>query len=104
LENVCDRLAVSLLDHSGIADLHEDVFRELCPELFDASAFLVEPGPIATKASPIKNVSNGKRLPPARREAAARQALEKHRGHVGSAADELGISRVTLWRWSKGTV
>ncbi len=104
LENVCDRLAVSLLDHSGIADLHEDVFRELCPELFDASALLVEPGQIATKASPIKNVSNGKRLPPAHREAAARQALEKHRGHVGSAADELGISRVTLWRWIKGTV
>lgn len=104
LENVCDRLAVSLLDHSCVADLQEDVFRDLCPELFEGSAFLTESRQITTKANPIKKTGAGKRQPPARRQAAALEALEKHQGQVGSAADELGISRVTLWRWSKGRV
>jgi transcriptional regulator with PAS, ATPase and Fis domain len=67
---------------------------ELPPEFREARAERV--GVAAVRPSdPVR----GSRPPPGIAEAEAiRAALERHGGHIGRAADELGMSRPTFWR------
>ena len=90
LENVCDRMAVYLQqfdsdDAIEWGDLHHE-----CPELFQEQ--LPHGHPSSGAAPPIR--------PPSRHERAL-QALERHHGHPGAAAAELGVSRSTFWRWAR---
>lgn len=100
LENVCDRLAVSLLGKRG-SSLQTQDFQGMCPELFRQ----VAENPLPAEHRPLQTAPNtsGKlrRRVTSERRTAALEALEKHHGQVNLAADELGISRITLWRWSR---
>ena len=102
LENVCDRLAVAAIDHQEGQEISEETFRDLCPELFSGSAACRMPKEINSKAVPDRSPSREKPATVDQRRTVALQAIEKHHGQTGPAAVELGISRVTLWRWSNG--
>ncbi|MBY0408863.1 MAG: sigma 54-interacting transcriptional regulator, partial [Burkholderiaceae bacterium] len=101
LENICDRLAVYLQQYARVEEVDWSELHEECPELFLVAATdksgcekpaLVSAGPPAISAPEAH--------PPGRR-ARALEALERHKGHPGTAAAELGISRSTFWRWSR---
>ncbi|MGD2135086.1 MAG: sigma 54-interacting transcriptional regulator [Gemmatimonadales bacterium] len=79
LENLIEHGFV--LCHDGLIDVHH------LPEDLQA---IGRSGPART----------ARRLPPLQRQEATaiRAALDRHRGHRGRAAEELGISRTTLWR------
>ncbi len=102
LENVCDRLAVAVIDHQSGQDLSQETFRNLCPELFDGSTPTTLSDQGFTKKRSVASSGAEQRPAAGQRRTAALQALERHQGQVSPAAKELGISRVTLWRWSNG--
>ncbi len=82
LQNLCERLAVLLADPHGVQDMGLDTLRSECPELFAPAS-----------ATPMA-------LPPeaplSRRVAAAMHQAGNNRQR---AAQLLGVSRSTLWRW-----
>jgi propionate catabolism operon transcriptional regulator len=80
LENFSERIAVFLLQFQRIEEIAYDGLELDCPELFETL-----PSGLQT-APPSKN----------RR---ACLALEKSGGNHAQAAQQLGISRSTLWRW-----
>jgi len=80
LENMCERIAVFLMQYPDTAELDHDALRHDCPELYAAA-------------------DGGDGQPLSRRELAL-QALRRCGGSRQAAASELGISRATLWRWA----
>lgn len=95
LENLCDRLAVYLQQYAQIDDVDWSALRDECPELFSAGARDEDGCNKTTLAGAAPKDS------PPSRSARAHEALERHQGHPGAAAAELGISRSTFWRWSR---
>jgi len=89
LDNVCERLAVYLLQFTREADVDWQPLAHECPELFDAPAAPLAPG---------RAVTRGEAGLPTRAQA-AQGALAEHGGSRQAAARALGISRATLWRW-----
>jgi len=81
LENISDRLAVYLLQFDSNHKIDFSGFFDECPEIFDSTP----------KGS----------YKPIARDALARQALIDQNGSHINAANQLGISRTTLWRWLK---
>ncbi|OZI17987.1 propionate catabolism operon regulatory protein PrpR [Bordetella genomosp. 7] len=79
LENMCERIAVFLMQYPDAADLDHDALRHDCPELYAAA--------------------DGRDGHPMSRRDLALQALRRCGGSRQAAASELGISRATLWRW-----
>jgi len=84
LRNICERLALSLLAEP-LQALTPKLLMQAMPELA-ATPARREPdtSPFATDAALTKQQLN--------------QVLQKFRGNRAAAADELGISRTTLWR------
>ena len=83
LENLCERIAVYLADFSALETVDWGGLLDECPELKVDIPFDPEhPAP---------------RLPSPRERAVA--ALARHGGSRHAAAQHLGISRSTLWRW-----
>jgi propionate catabolism operon transcriptional regulator len=82
LENIADRIAVYLLQFSEADSIDYEGLRDDCPELFAAAA----PG-----HSLDVGVSKARLL----------EQLELNNGNRALAAQSLGISRSTLWRWMK---
>ncbi|MFN3496169.1 MAG: sigma 54-interacting transcriptional regulator, partial [Hydrogenophaga sp.] len=95
LENVCQRIAVCLMQMPPGEALPYATLATECAEVFGAS-----------EAQPPRSWRNGRETPApagqAGRAARARHALEQHRGHHGHAAQSLGVSRTTFWRWLRG--
>ena len=81
LENMSERIAVFLSQYDGLDDVEYDALRQDCPELFEGAGDIINDADIASL-----------------RERAAR-ALEACGGRRQQAAQRLGISRSTLWRW-----
>jgi len=86
LENICERLAVFMVQFASAATVDWTELRDECPELFDTSA-----APRAADAE----------LLPVQRTQQARTLLEQHFGNHQATAKALGVSRSTLWRWLK---
>ncbi len=93
LQNVCTRLAVRLADARGGAGaapedsrqhLHEDLHEEL-PELFLPSAAPTAPGLALPPDAPAHQ--------------RAAEAMQRAGNNRQRAAQLLGVSRSTLWRW-----
>jgi transcriptional regulator, propionate catabolism operon regulatory protein len=82
LENICERLAVFLLQFDGADRVDLSLLPDDCPELFEAR----EVQPLASEGSMAERVAEAMRLANGNRQEAARR---------------LGISRSTLWRWLK---
>jgi propionate catabolism operon transcriptional regulator len=82
LENIADRIAVYLLQFTDAGAIDYEGLRDDCPELFVAGA----PGPGAPGAD-----SRARLL----------DELKLSNGNRALAAQNLGISRSTLWRWMK---
>ncbi|MGV3680086.1 MAG: propionate catabolism operon regulatory protein PrpR [Acidovorax sp.] len=80
LENLAERIAVFLLQFDRVGDVRYAELAHDCPELF------AQPGAAAGAAD----------LPLAERVA---QAMELAGGRRAEAAQRLGVSRSTLWRW-----
>jgi len=80
LENLGERIAVFLSQFERLEDIVYEDLRHECPELFTGR----EPA-LASPAMPSKS-----RL---------REVLTAHGGHRQKAAQQLGVSRSTLWRW-----
>jgi len=83
LENLCERIAVYLADFSALETVDWGGLLDECPEL--NVDIPVDPGHPAP------------RLQSPRGRAVA--ALARHGGSRHAAAQQLGISRSTLWRW-----
>jgi transcriptional regulator, propionate catabolism operon regulatory protein len=83
LENVCERIAVFLLQFDSLERVRFDGLRDECPELFEQAAAL--------------------RDEPAALQKRVRQAMEQCGGNREQAAAKLGVSRSTLWRWLKAS-
>lgn len=84
LENMSERIAVFLSQYERIEDIDHDALRHDCPELFEGQ------GRFAQVSGEMESVSLRQR---------AQQALEKFGGRRQQAAQHLGVSRSTLWRW-----
>lgn len=82
LENFSERIAVFLMQFQRMEDIAYDGLEADCPELFEA----MPPG------LQMKPLSNHRR---------ACLALEKSGGNHFQAAQQLGVSRSTLWRWRR---
>lgn len=76
LENLCERIAVFLLQFDDAEAIRHDALRHECPELFEHLAAMDAPRP--------------ERIA---------QALRQADGNRAQAAAQLGVSRSTLWRW-----
>ncbi|MBO9512930.1 MAG: propionate catabolism operon regulatory protein PrpR [Variovorax sp.] len=76
LENICERVAVFLLQFERIEDIRWDELRHDCPELF------------------LRHPAG---TPPMRER--VQEAMQLAGGNRQRAARQLGISRSTLWRW-----
>ncbi len=79
LENIADRIAVHLLQFDALAQVSYEGLREDCPELFSGAPDGLD-GDL--KARLFKE-------------------LERNNGSRTLAAQKLGISRSTVWRWMK---
>ena len=79
LENIADRIAVHLLQFDALAQVSYEGLREDCPELFSGAPDGLD-GDL--KARLFKE-------------------LERNNGSRTLAAEKLGISRSTVWRWMK---
>lgn len=90
LENVCQRIAVSLLQLPQGATLPEQMLIAECAEVFGE--------PFAGNARAAAGFA-----PRKTRQSLAVQALTQNGGHHGEAAQALGVSRTTFWRWLKET-
>ncbi len=86
LGHTMERLAVFALQATRVVDLDWQAFADECPEA------------LATLRAARANADADAAAPPARAER-ARRALEHEGGNTGRAAQRLGISRTTLWRW-----
>ncbi|UUZ66020.1 propionate catabolism operon regulatory protein PrpR [Polaromonas sp. P1-6] len=82
LENFSERIAVFLLQFQRVEDIAYEELELDCPELFEAM-------PSSVQMTPL---SNHRR---------ACLALEKTSGNHTLAAQQLGVSRSTLWRWRR---
>lgn len=82
LENFSERIAVFLMQFQRVDDISYDGLQEDCPELFEAM-------PPGLKMKPLTNYRR------------ACLALEKSGGNHFLAAQQLGVSRSTLWRWRR---
>ncbi|WP_048441161.1 propionate catabolism operon regulatory protein PrpR [Caenimonas sp. SL110] len=80
LENICERLAVFVIQFDSESAIDLALLPEDCPELFEQAQVRVL----------------GQELPMAQRVA---QAMRLSGGNRQEAARRLGISRSTLWRW-----
>ena len=91
LENICERLAVFLLQFGPGETIDWSGLPLDCPEVFagtpGASAPLPPMAPSMVRAGADMRPS------------LARQALQQHAGNRQAAARALGVSRSTLWRW-----
>ena len=83
LENLAERIAVFLSQFGAASDIVYADLQQDCPELFTAD--------VAPKNTEIPDTK-----PLAER---IREAMESSDGKPGVAAQKLGISRSTLWRW-----
>ncbi len=92
LENLCERLAVFLLQFAPGQAIDWSALALDCPELFAEPAPPAGRAPVAVQALAV---------PANPRQALAREALQRHGGQRQAAAQALGISRATLWRWSQ---
>ena len=91
LENICDRLAVYLHQYNRIETVEWEELRQECPELF---ATHIQLDQVSGSTAPQQHTQLD-------RHTLALAALERHGGHPGAAAAELGISRSTFWRWCR---
>ncbi len=82
LENIADRIAVHLLQFDQLAQVSYEGLRDDCPELFAEGQ-----GEIGDGIDDLKT-----RLA---------QELKLNNGSRTLAAQKLGISRSTVWRWMK---
>jgi propionate catabolism operon transcriptional regulator len=80
LENLAERIAVFLSQFDRLEDIRYDALRHECPELFTEHA-----------APPD--------MPGAPSRANLREVLAAQGGNRQKAAQQLGVSRSTLWRW-----
>ena len=79
LENICERVAVFLLQFARVEDIQYDGLRTECPELFEQAAALRD-DPIALRDRVL-------------------QVMRECDDDRQRAAAKLGVSRSTLWRW-----
>jgi len=79
LENICERVAVFLLQFARVDDIHYDGLRTECPELFEQAAALRD-DPTALRDRVL-------------------QVMQECGHDRQRAAAKLGVSRSTLWRW-----
>jgi len=84
LENICERMAVMFAQYPGANAINYTELRHECPELFEQAGAAI--ATLDTEAAP------GERLA---------QALRLSRGNRQRAAELLGVSRSTLWRWMR---
>jgi propionate catabolism operon transcriptional regulator len=82
LENIADRIAVYLLQFSATAEIDYEGLRDDCPEIF----------PPRQADAPLGEADLKARLA---------DQLKLSHGNRTLAAQQLGISRSTLWRWMK---
>ncbi len=82
LENFSERIAVFLMQFQNIEDIDYTGLELDCPELFETM-------PINTSLIPTSNYKR------------ALLALERSAGNHTLAAQQLGVSRSTFWRWSQ---
>jgi len=87
LENMCERLAVYLSQFEPGAAVDWSGLPEECPELFESA-----PAPALAAPAVMLDADRADR---------ARQVLAQHFGNHQAAAQAMGISRSTLWRWLK---
>ena len=102
LENVCDRLAVFATRLTTIDTLDWQAWQHECPELrlnsHPATAGLSPSTPTLAQVASAPHTTTPRHQ---QRRDRALAALEEHGGHPGAAAMALGVSRSTLWRWSR---
>jgi propionate catabolism operon transcriptional regulator len=78
LENIVERIAIWMMPANRVADIPYAALQQDCPELFETAA----PG-----------------LPVSARREQIMAAMERAGGQRNQAAQQLGVSRSTLWRW-----
>ncbi|MCZ4312331.1 propionate catabolism operon regulatory protein PrpR [Comamonadaceae bacterium G21597-S1] len=78
LENIVERIAIWMLPAGRVNDIPYAALQQDCPELFETAA----PG-----------------LPVSARREQIMAAMERAGGQRNQAAQHLGVSRSTLWRW-----
>lgn len=102
LENLCERMAVFFAQYSAVAAVQYRLLEMDCPELFRPRALAALPAPPAPQAdgpgtpafmAPLRGYTH-----PAHDANAIAQALRACGGNRTLAAQQLGISRATLWR------
>ncbi|MBA4285880.1 MAG: propionate catabolism operon regulatory protein PrpR [Xanthomonadaceae bacterium] len=99
LRNLAERIAVLGHAESPLAALTRPLLARCAPEMFPTPASLAAPPSVALDDG--SETDEPPALPARRRPApAALQALlRQHRGQRAAAAQALGVSRSTLWRW-----
>ncbi len=84
LENICERIAVFLLQFGESETIDYAELAADCPELFEGNAGVAVGVPASNKNRAL-------------------EALKKNGGHHAKAAKQLGVSRSTFWRWCRQT-
>jgi propionate catabolism operon transcriptional regulator len=80
LENLAERIAVFLSQFDRLEDIRYDELRHECPELFADQADAPDVPRLASRSN-------------------LREVLAAQGGNRRKAAQQLGVSRSTLWRW-----